>query len=90
MVFLLLVAGTLFLVDRLFTWAESRGWMYWRKEKRGSGLGNVMGALDAIYNPARKHQQAEVRRQQDEREDEADGAPPSFEPVPRKPARPAR
>ena len=87
LVFFAAVAVVLWGIDRLLTGAESRGWIYWRKQKRGSALGNVMGALDAIYNPARKHQQAEVRRIQDSRDDIEDGAPPEQRGKPRAPER---
>ena len=77
LVTLLVVAVVFFLLHRLALWAEGRGWIYYRN-KRGSALGNIMSGLDPIWNPASKHNQAEERRLQDDRDDEHDGAPPKM------------
>lgn len=87
-VFFVGLAVALLAIDRLFTWAENRGWMYWRNEKHGSAMGNVMGALDEIYNPGRRHQREYVVWLQDAREDDEEGAPPRFDERPRSPRRP--
>ena len=72
---LLIVAVVAYLLHRLATWAERRGWIYYRRD-RGSALGSVMSAVDPIYNPGKSHQIEEQRRLQDDREDEEAAAPP--------------
>ena len=46
----------LVLVDRVACWAESRGWLYWRRRAPG-GLpgGGVVGDLIEIFTPSRRH-----------------------------------
>ena len=87
-VFFVGLALVLFALDRVFVWAEGRGWIYWRSDSRGSAIGNVMGALDEIYNPGRRHQREYVVSLQDSREEDDEGSPPSFEHRPRAPHRP--
>jgi Family of unknown function (DUF6191) len=65
-----------FLLHRLALWAERRGWIYYRN-RRGSALGSVLGAIDPIYNPGKHHQLEEQRRLEDDRDDEDSGAPPA-------------
>ena len=42
------VIAALFALDRLALWAESRGWIYYRR-KRGSGMTAVGNALDVFH-----------------------------------------
>lgn len=65
----------LFLVDRLMTWMEIRGWVYWRTRERSVGSA-VVGAIGTIYDPSRVHTEDEIRRLQDDIEDDDEGAPP--------------
>ena len=80
------LAAVLFCLHRLFTWAEEHGWIYYR-DRHGSGTGNVMNALDEIYNPSRRHQREYVVSLEDFQDQEADGAPPELPAGPRTPDR---
>jgi hypothetical protein len=55
----LVLAGAaiaLFLVDRLALWAESHGWIYWRRSKRtGSAGGDILLDLNVFADPGAKH-----------------------------------
>lgn len=52
----------LFLVDRLGRWAESRGWIYWRKDRGRAALGSVFTGLSEFYEPGRAHYVQEFKR----------------------------
>jgi hypothetical protein len=72
----LTVASTvvgLWLLHRFLSYAEDRGWIYYRK-KRGSygGLGVTSNFLN-IYDPSRKHLQQVVREGEWKREEDDDG-----------------
>lgn len=43
----------LLLVDRLFSWLESRGWMYWRKSKSppGDAVSSAILELQSFVDP---------------------------------------
>ena len=68
---------TLWLLHRFLTYAENRGWIYYRK-KRGSygGLGVTSNFLN-IYDPSRKHLQQVQREGEWKREEDDDGDQPS-------------
>ena len=65
----------LWLLHRFLTYAEGRGWIYYRK-KRGSygGLGVTSNFLN-MYDPSRKHLQQVVREGEWKRDEDDDGAP---------------
>jgi len=67
----------LWLVHRLLTYCESRGWIYYRK-RRGSygGLGASTNFLN-MYDPSRKHMQEAVREAEWKREEDDDGDRPN-------------
>ena len=69
----------LWLLHRFLTYAEGRGWIYYRK-KRGSygGLGVTSNFLN-MYDPSRKHLQQVVREGEWKRDedDDADGDDPA-------------
>lgn len=72
--FTLAAAGlALWLVHRLLTYGESRGWIYYRKG-RGShgGLGVTSDFLN-MYDPSRKHMQQAVREAEWKRDEDDDG-----------------
>jgi len=73
----LAVAALLWGTHRFLTYAEERGWVYYRK-KRGSygGLGVTSNFLN-MYDPSRKHLQQAVRVAEWKREEDDDGDPPS-------------
>jgi hypothetical protein len=74
------ITAGLVAVDRLALWAESRGWIYWRRRKRvGSQVGaGIAMELGAILSPAeRSRQEAVVRGEQMPAPDDPGGAPPT-------------
>jgi hypothetical protein len=64
-------------IHRFLTYAEGRGWVYYRK-KRGSygGLGVTSNFLN-MYDPSRRHLQEVVREADWKRDEDDDGNPPS-------------
>ncbi|MEP7210800.1 MAG: hypothetical protein ABI740_08180 [Alphaproteobacteria bacterium] len=66
------IAVALFVLDRLFLWFESKGWLYWRKVKRkGAGGGGLIG-FSGMFEPGARHL-AEAREEKTIEEDEDDG-----------------
>ena len=63
-------------LHRFLSYAEERGWVYYRK-KRGSygGLGVTSNFLN-MYDPSRKHLQQVVREGEWKRDEDDDGDPP--------------
>lgn len=72
-----LAAAGLWLLHRLLSHAEDRGWIYYRK-KRGSygGLGVTTNFLN-MYDPSRKHLQEVVREGEWKRDEDDDGDDPN-------------
>lgn len=66
----------LWALHRFLSYAEHRGWIYYRK-KRGSygGLGVTATFLN-MYDPSRKHLQQVVREGEWKRAEDDDGAGP--------------
>ncbi len=57
------VAGLLG-VDRLALWAESRGWLYWRRRRAAPRAGGGMfGELVEMFEPSHRHVMEEQQRQ---------------------------
>lgn len=71
-----LSAAGLWALHRFLTYAEHRGWIYYRK-KRGSygGLGVASNFLN-MYDPSRRHLQEVVRESEWKREEDDDGDDP--------------
>ena len=69
----LAAAGLLWAIHRVLTYAEVRGWVYYRK-RRGSygGLGVTSNFLN-MYDPSRKHLQQAVREGEWKRDEDDDG-----------------
>ena len=69
-------AGVLWGLHRFLSYAEDRGWIYYRK-KRGSygGLGVTSNFLN-MYDPSRKHLQEVVRVGEWQRDEDDDGDSP--------------
>jgi hypothetical protein len=80
----ILIASGVFLMlwaaHRFFSYAENRGWIYYRK-KRGSygGLGVTSNFLN-MYDPSRKHLQEVVRESEWKRDEDDDAGSPSPRP----------
>ena len=70
------VALMLWALHRFLSYAEGRGWIYYRK-KRGSygGLGVTSDFLN-MYDPSRKHMQEIVREAEWKREEDDGGDDP--------------
>ena len=70
------VAVLLWGLHRFLTYAEGRGWIYYRK-KRGSygGLHSTTNFLN-MYDPSRKHLQEVVRESEWKRDEDDDGNNP--------------
>lgn len=56
LIILAIIVG-LVLFDRVCLWLESKGWLYWRKNKpdcRG-GIGNALQELNSMLAPSTRH-----------------------------------
>ncbi len=64
------IALGLYALHRLALWMESRGWIYYRKHKRGTAaMGSVMLEIQSFYRPSVEHvieQKQEERREEDD------------------------
>ncbi|MGA4692486.1 Uncharacterised protein [Rhodococcus rhodochrous] len=76
----LLVAVTVIavfvVIDRVGLWAERRGWVYWRKRRNGRGGdagGSVLGVMDELFSPGRRHTIEEIASKKNGRIDIAVG-----------------
>lgn len=79
-VIVVVVAGAVFGIDRAALWAETRGWIYWRRRKRvGFHAGAaIAGELGAVLSPAeRVRQEAAARAEQLPAPDDPGAAPPA-------------
>lgn len=68
----------LYLLDRLATWMESKGWLYWRKSGGASSrLGNAFLETQAMFEPGKKY--VIEAKQEVKRKKANSGDPPSPE-----------
>ncbi|HKI85306.1 MAG TPA: hypothetical protein VKA53_01040 [Thermoanaerobaculia bacterium] len=72
---ILAAAVALFLIDRLALWAESRGWIFYRRRHPSPGtVGNAFLNLQSMIEPGKVHV---IEAQEDaEPEQEPSGDPP--------------
>ena len=69
------IALAMYALHRLALWMESRGWIYYRKHKRGSAaIGNALLEIQSFYRPSVEHVIEE--RQEEQREEDESGDPP--------------
>lgn len=68
-----LVAGVAVALHRALMFAESRGWIYYRKRSGSYGGLGVTSEWLNLYDPSRKHLQAATRVQEWKREEDDDG-----------------
>ena len=66
------LAAGLFLLDRLFLWMETKGWIYYRKVKSKSSAADVLIGSDFLNPGARYLQEAREERAGEEDEDDGD------------------
>jgi hypothetical protein len=69
-------AIVLWTVDRLALWAESRGWIYYRRTNRrtGANLGDAFLEIQSMLEPDKRHL-LEIRREEKSEQSET-GDPP--------------
>ena len=69
------LGGGVFLLDRFLLWAESRGWIYYRRNKPGRGA-SAYHLLEwtSVIDPTQR-EVIEIRIKEEKREDES-GDPP--------------
>lgn len=52
----ILVVIGIYGIHRLASWAEDRGWIFYRKKKAGGGtVGNALLELQAFLEPSKRH-----------------------------------
>lgn len=72
---LLALAVGVFVLDRALLWAESRGWIYYRRNKPGRGASTYhLLEWNAAFDPTMR--QVLEERVKEVREEEESGAPP--------------
>jgi hypothetical protein len=73
--------AALLAVDRLATWAEAHGWVYWRKRQPGQlPGGGILGDFVEVFQPARRHVvQERDRHRLGAHLLSSDGAPPGVD-----------
>ncbi len=55
---ILVVVLVLVALDRLALWMESRGWIYWRRNRKtpgGGGMGGVLSEFQQLVEPSVRH-----------------------------------
>jgi hypothetical protein len=65
--------AVLIAVHLVLSWAESRGWIYYRRSPRHGGSAYHLMQMSAIFDP--KFRQVIETMIEDERQDEASGEP---------------
>jgi hypothetical protein len=75
LIWVMAIAATALVLDRLFLWMEARNWIYYRRSK-GGPRGAVYHALEthSIFDPGIEHVR-EIQVKEEEEEDES-GDPP--------------
>lgn len=71
---LLIVAALLFLLHRAASWAEGRGWIYYRSEDPKGPL--PLGILEEIYQPSVEHLVVEISDEAIRADQDESGADP--------------
>ena len=76
----LAIVAALFVLDRLFLWMESNGWLYYRRTKSRGGA-SLYHFLDIhkIYNPEIQ-EVIEIKYGEQQQEDESGDPPPPDSP----------
>jgi hypothetical protein len=66
----------LWAMHRLLSYAEDRGWIYYRKKRGSYGGLHVTTSFLNMYDPSRKHLQEVVRESEWKRDEDDDGDGP--------------
>jgi hypothetical protein len=67
-------AVVLFAIDRLASWAESRGWIYWRRRKASPGTrAGAMLEIQSLLEPGKRHVRQAHGRELEDEDDAGDG-----------------
>ena len=59
---IVVVAGVLYAIHLLATWAESRGWMHYRKRHGSVTVGSAFLEVQALMEPGTRHVLEQRRR----------------------------
>jgi len=59
---LAVVAAGLYAIHRLATWAEDRGWIYYRKRHGSVTVGSAFLEIQALMEPSKRHELEQRRR----------------------------
>lgn len=70
------VVVALFALDRLGVWAESKGWIYWRRKPQSGAIGAALMELNSFTNPAAEHVVVAKDAKKLEEKDNGDDDPP--------------
>ena len=73
------IALGLWAVHRFLSYAEDRGWIYYRRKRGSYGGLHVTTNFLNMYDPSRKHLQQAVREAEWKRAEDDDGASPPGE-----------
>jgi hypothetical protein len=73
---LVFLSAGLWLLHRFLTYAEDRGWIYYRKKRGTYGGLHVTTNFLNMYDPSRQHLQEAVREGEWKRDEDDDGDDP--------------
>ncbi len=69
----IIAATGLYLLDKLALWAERRGWIYYRnKRSSGGAMGNAFLELQSFFEPSKRHVVEERKRIKKEAQESGD------------------
>ena len=57
-----LVVGVLYSLHLLATWAEKRGWVYYRKKHGSATVGSAFLEIQALMEPSKRYELEQRRR----------------------------
>ena len=74
---ILVAAAALILLDQLFLWMEAKGWIYYRKVKRKGSTSGILTGGD-VFDPGIRHLENAIEQrvvEEDEDDGDDDGKP---------------
>ena len=57
------IVAALLVLDRLGVWAESRGWIHWRKGRGRAAAGSVFASMAEVFQPSQVHYVQEFKHE---------------------------